>query len=93
MLKIATVPLFRGIANTGWSSGCEMVASATAYIASILGSAASSLVGRPRVPATRTDVYAVFVNYHEYNNRTACPIRLSKGRFPPAPQNLGFPTR
>jgi len=79
--------VFHGIANSMWSSGCEVVAAATAHVASVLGCPASSLVGRPRVLTTRTDVYAVFVDYHECNMRSTYPIRLSKGRYAARVQN------
>ncbi len=72
------------------SSGREVVASATAHVASVFGCAASSFVGRARVPATRTYVYAVLGAYHEDDVRTNCPISLSKWRFPPIPQSVTF---
>ena len=82
--KIAAVSIFHGVVNSMWSSGREVVASATAHIASILGGAASSFVGRPRVLTTRAYVYAVFVVYHDCSIRTSCAISLSKGLNPSA---------
>lgn len=51
-----------------------MVAYASPHVASVFGEAVRPVVGRPRVPATRTGVFAVC---HESDEGIVPPFRLS----------------